>query len=279
MALNIFHYLDYRSYINDVYVKLSNEKDRRFSHRSFAKLCGSTIPSFLKLLKSRRIHLNDKTIRGIINGFDLSKFETEYFKAIVKYDQAKTFKEKEKFYGKVLIIRARQNGTKIEQHQLKYYSKWYYSAVWALLGFVKFNPLRDSYTSLGRLLNPTLGAKVIQTSLKLILKLGLIKVGIDGCYTQTSSNLITGPKPAIEVKKFQIETAGMAVKALTTQNPKNIEFSTLTSYISKDGFKKIKERIIQARKDIMNIAQMDLGEDRVYQLNFQFFPVTKIKGD
>jgi hypothetical protein len=38
----------------------------------------------------------------------------------------------------------------------------------------------------------------------------------------------------------------------------------------------MQEKIIRLRKELMDIAREDADDDRVYQLNIQFFPLTKI---
>ena len=53
------------------------------------------------------------------------------------------------------------------------------------------------------------------------------------------------------------------------------DISALTLGINKSDFKKIKARIQEFRKEIMDIAKNSENDDRVYQLNFQFFPVSK----
>ena len=48
----------------------------------------------------------------------------------------------------------------------------------------------------------------------------------------------------------------------------------LTLGISKEGYEKICEKIQSFQADIMEIADTDASADRVYQLNFHFFPTS-----
>jgi len=51
------------------------------------------------------------------------------------------------------------------------------------------------------------------------------------------------------------------------------DISALTLGISEEDFQRIKARIQAFRKEIMDIAMASSEPDRVYQLNFQLFPV------
>ncbi|NLE02050.1 MAG: DUF4423 domain-containing protein, partial [Fibrobacter sp.] len=45
--------------------------------------------------------------------------------------------------------------------------------------------------------------------------------------------------------------------------------------LSIDGFTKVTEVIREARRKIAEIEQLDTAPERVYQINFQVFPLSK----
>jgi hypothetical protein len=47
--------------------------------------------------------------------------------------------------------------------------------------------------------------------------------------------------------------------------------------ISEEGYKKITAILADSRKSIADIANSDPNADSVYQINFQVFPLSKIK--
>ena len=84
---------------------------------------------------------------------------------------------------------------------------------------------------------------------------------------------IEGPRWII--MKFYIETMRLGMKALPQVQSIKREYSTLNMNVSKKGFLKVKNKLIQTRKEIIEMTNKDSDEDRVYQLNVQLFPVTQ----
>ena len=56
-----------------------------------------------------------------------------------------------------------------------------------------------------------------------------------------------------------------------------LSMSTLTLSVSKETYLRIKEEIAGLRKKISHLAETDKGPDRVYQLNYQLFPLSRIE--
>ena len=74
---------------------------------------------------------------------------------------------------------------------------------------------------------------------------------------------------------------GQKIEKLAEEYDKNqikkIDMSTLTLSISEDAYGTMKEEIANFRKKLLGIAEKDRIPDRVYQLNYQFFPLSKLK--
>ena len=68
----------------------------------------------------------------------------------------------------------------------------------------------------------------------------------------------------------------MAKIAYEKNRFKNIDMSTLTLSISEETCRAMKEEIANFRKKLLGMAEKDTSPDRVYELNYQFFPLTKL---
>jgi uncharacterized protein (TIGR02147 family) len=66
-----------------------------------------------------------------------------------------------------------------------------------------------------------------------------------------------------------------AIDALDSVEPKDREVSSVCVPVSEKTMHKIKSMIQEYRQQILNLANEDRDADRVYQLNFQFFPLSK----
>jgi uncharacterized protein (TIGR02147 family) len=272
----IFNYLDYRSYLKDCCEVLKNN-DAGFSFRLFAKLCGSNSPNYLQLILACKLSLQEDALPGLVKAFALKKKEVRYLRELIAFNHAKTFQQRDEQYRKLLKIKTAATHQKIEKGHYSYYSKWYHSAVRAVLGYYKFYPGKSGYSDIGRRLRPCLSGQQVRFSMKLLERLGLIRVGAHGHYEQSSPVITSGPNVrSVEVAKFQMEMMKRAMAALETCPPKQRDISTLTMNISVRGFARMQEKITQLRKELIDIAREDRDDDRVYQLNVQFFPLTRI---
>lgn len=107
---------------------------------------------------------------------------------------------------------------------------------------------------------------------------GLIKRGQAGYYQQVdplvTSGELKGKKVlSFSVAKYQKEMMGLAQESLDRHPADKRDMSTLCISISGDSIKKIKKVITTCRREILGIAKNDSNEDRVYQVNFQLFPL------
>jgi uncharacterized protein (TIGR02147 family) len=113
-------------------------------------------------------------------------------------------------------------------------------------------------------------------AVKQLLKLGLISEVPDGSLQQADTFISTGD----EVDSFLIKTFHQTMITLAGESldrfPKELrDVSSVTMSISNECFDLIKGEIQLFRKRILEMVKVDKTPENVYQLNFQFFPLTK----
>jgi uncharacterized protein (TIGR02147 family) len=139
-------------------------------------------------------------------------------------------------------------------------------------------PMEDDYNIIARMTSPSITAVQAKKSIKLLTKLGLIKKNDVGCYELTGSAITTGQNvKSLAVANFQRETMRLGSEAIDRYPHSVRDISTMSVGISEEGFKKITEILTDCRKSIADMANNDHYADRVYQINFQVFPLSKIK--
>jgi uncharacterized protein (TIGR02147 family) len=272
----IIGYIDYKEFLRDTFAALNCGKGK-VSLRSFARMCGSNSPNFLKLILAGRLRMSPDVLPLLEKPLGLTKKELRYFEALLSFQYAGTFEERDRHYCELLRLKAAATHTRIEKSQYRYYSQWFHAAVRALLGYYRFYPGKSSYHELGRQLEPRLTGQQAQSSVKLLEKLRLIRLNAEGFYEQSSAVVTSGPAVhSQEVMKFQMEMMRHAHLALQTCPADYRDISTLTLNISGRSFDLAREKIMQLRKELIEIACSDADDDRVYQLNIQLFPLTTI---
>ncbi len=78
------------------------------------------------------------------------------------------------------------------------------------------------------------------------------------------------------INAFQRDTIEIARTSVDRYDRDERSISTLTLSVSGDMYKKIEKKLSHFRRDLLEMVKNDPQKiERVYQLNFQLFPLTK----
>ncbi|MBD3343850.1 MAG: TIGR02147 family protein [Chitinivibrionales bacterium] len=268
---DIYEYTDHRLFLLDAYHKRKLE-DPHFSHRYINSRLGSKSPSLFTHIIQGRMKISEKIVLRLAKTFGLNKRETEYFLLITKFTQATD--EQEKRYRLQDISRFMHKNVKIIQpHKFEFYSRWYHSAIWALLTFFKF---KNNFKSLARMVYPSITQSQAKSAIDLLAKLGFIRKGPKDFWEPEERCISTGDTAnSVAISDFHIQTMDLARNAMDKVPRNERELSTMTISISEKSFKQVTDKIRECRQQILSIAREDTNPDRVYHINFHIFPMSK----
>jgi len=268
----VFEYSDYRKFLKDYY---DNEKlnNKIFTYRYLSQKVGfKSIGHFTQILQGKAnisISLIDRFARML----KLKKREAEYFRNMVLYNQAKRHEDKKNYFEKMVSFK--EFAVKIvDIRQYEFYDKWYYSAVREILDF--FSCDGNNIEEIGKLVDPSISVLETKKSLELLESLNLIKKDEHGYYRKSDAVISTGYEAeALALSNFTINSMELAREAIDRFPKKQRNFSWLTLAVSEKGFLAIQEGLRAFRRQALEIARNDEEANRVYQFNFQIFPVSK----
>jgi uncharacterized protein (TIGR02147 family) len=272
MRDTVYGYVDFREFLK-AYCKENKNRDRKFSHRYFALKLGIKSTGFLSELFQGKRNLSQQNIIRWFEVIGFNKDQSSYFDSMVHFNQAESLSEKDYWLQKMMECK-KVNLTLLNKDIYEYFSKWYYAAIREMLFYYKetINPKK-----LTSLLCPSVKIEEVKAAVSLLERLHLIERHPDGSYSQKDAMISTGDQVnSVEVANFQIETIELAKKSINAIPAEKRDISTLTLSISENGFSKIIEILKTTKKDIIKVAGNDSNEDRVYQLNVQFFPLTRV---
>ncbi len=244
-------------------------------------------PQYSLRAMAERLKLNSGTIVRIMNGqrnisrnllplftgyLNLKQKEAEYFENLVYFCQAKTEKCRNDAYRQLLVLR--KSSTKIvKEDSFSFYEEWFYTAIRELLRIYSFN---GDYKELARLLEPSVTVHEAKRAVHLLLNLGLLEKTESG-FRVCEQNISTGESWCGQaIKKFQQISLQKAQEAIERFPKEERDFSTMTMCYSAEGFRKVKELLRRTREELSRIEEDDAGKNRVYQINLQLFPFSKI---
>ncbi len=267
---SIYEYLDYTLFLKE-YIESEKEKKPYFSYRYLAEKIGVDASNIAKVVAGKR-HLSKSAVTSLATLCRFNKRELQYFTALMELSRTEADDDREKIIQKLAKIKTVQPYT-IEEPQYEYYSKWYHSAILALLYFFDF---KDDYHFLASKLEPTITPEEAQRSIDLLFQLNLVRRDESGILRHTQNLISTGEKwRSLAIATFQRETLNLALRSLDHHSSVERDISTLTVTASRDDILKIKEITARYRKDVLRIIEESEQSEAVYQLNIQLFPLTR----
>lgn len=268
---SIYNYSDYRQYIKDYY-ETHKAISPSFSFRYLSQKAGINSSAFFKFIIEGKRNLTKKTILKTCSALKLKDKDAEYFENLVFFNQARTIKEKNHYFDKLIEKQRARNVKILGKDQYDYFSAWYHCIIRELVTMYDF---KENYGILGRMLNPPITEKQARDSVKLLLKLGFLKK-VNDQYEQTEPLVSTGPGiRAHQIVQHQIEMLRRAIDSYDNCIPENRLGSSTTFSISRQTFKTFVKRIRELRAQLMEMARNDNNPELVYQLNINLFSLSK----
>jgi uncharacterized protein (TIGR02147 family) len=272
---NIVEYTDYRKLLNDYYEE-TKARNPYFSYQVFSEKAGIKSKGFLYNVIQGTRDLAQSNVFGLIQAMKLNKKESEYFENLVAFNLAESLNERNHYFERLSSIRARKTSWApqiVRREQYEFYSKWYHSVIRSLIDLHGFH---GDYEKLAKSVFPRIRPLQAKKSVELLARLGLVKKEKDGSFNVTDKFIAT-PKEVLNlaITNFHNEIGKLALESLNALTPEKRNFSGMTLGISKETYKEICEDIYALRQKILEKAESDKKANAVYQLNFQFFPVSK----
>ena len=187
-------------------------------------------------------------------------------------NQAKTVREK-KFYFEKVISFSKSDAMPLLADRYALFESWHYIAIRELLSHYAFC---GDYERLATMLDPPISPGAAKRTIALLLRLRLVRKDSNGCYRPTDKFISVGENwHSIAIANFQKSAIALAGEAIDRFSPGCRDISTLTVNLSPQGLSKVKEKVRAMRQEILEVENMDSGHDRVFQVNFQVFPLSK----
>jgi uncharacterized protein (TIGR02147 family) len=271
-TVSVFHFLDAREFLRRAY-DVEKRRNPALSHRYIARTMAAGSSSFFKDVLNGRARLSPPRVAKFAKIFRLTRPETEYFENLVLYTQAESEDEKERCLRRLTQGSPARRHALLEAFQLEYVKKWHYAAVREYLALEAF---KGDYEALAAGLRPAITPAEAKEAVQLLLKLGLVRKNAQGGIEKVDDVVTTGPSADRESLKSGIRAnLELALRALDDVSSDLRPFSYLTLSVSEESFDFIREKLRAVRREILDVVTRDTAVDRLYQLNFQLFPISK----
>jgi uncharacterized protein (TIGR02147 family) len=275
-SVNVFEHLDYRTLLRALF-EHKKRTEYGFSHRALSRRAGLSSSNFLVLVMKGSRNVSTELAERLAAALGLAKREAEYFVELVAFNQAKTPAERARCYERLTRFKGHREIHKLAAEQEAYHGAWYIPAIRELAA-------RDGFSSdpswIARTLQPRITTAQAKRALEVLEKLELLRRDKKGRLRQSAPIVTTGlgphPHHIVEYHRAMLDCASRAIDEVPRDER---EISTLTLCVSHEVLLKLKERIREFRRELLHVAEQEGQAERVVQINFQLFPMSRKKGD
>jgi uncharacterized protein (TIGR02147 family) len=268
--VDVFRFRDYRAYLAAFYAagKLGG-----LSYRGFSRAVGLGGPNYLKLVIDGQRNLSLEMAARFAKACRLEGQAAEYFKLLVAFDQAADDEARTALHDELLKLTRFRAAHRLEIAQIEYHSRWYIPAVRELVGCSGF--VADP-AWIASVLMPPISEKEAEHALAVLEGLALLERDEQGILRQATRAVTTGPQPTgWQVRTYHAEMMRGAVRAMQELPPEERYVAGLTLSGSARTVARVRQRIIDFRKELVLLCDSDPEGARVFQVNFQMFPLSQ----
>jgi uncharacterized protein (TIGR02147 family) len=267
----VYEYLEYRQYLADYYAQQKRDT-YGYSYRVFARRAGCKSTNYPCLVITGKRNLTSDMAMRFAEACELGGNEQAYFCDLVRFNQAKTQREREHWYGQLTRFNQFRRVHHVTESQARYFSEWYIPATRELAARPDF---RNDPHWVSHMLIPSISVSQARRALKTLTELGFICTDQHG-NAMRSDNLVSSGGPLghhlVSYHRAMLERASEAIELFPRDER---EIAALTLCVSEQRLQALKQQIREFRKTLLQTAEQGDAPERVVQLNFQLFPLSK----
>tara|TARA_B110001454_G_scaffold28073_1_gene27441 strand:+ start:33019 stop:33852 length:834 start_codon:yes stop_codon:yes gene_type:complete len=248
------------------------QKNSRYSSRAFARDIGVS-PAFVSMLLAGKKKLSLDRAKKIVIALDMSERQSSQFlRAVALSSLPSDSHSSEDLENLLFNRRERKDIYAMEVDQFKFFSNWYNVAILDLTTCSNFQS--DINWIANRL---QISPIVVQDATDRLLRLGLLKKE-KGILKKTNKHIaIPTSAPASTIRNFHQQMIEKAKDHLNSQEASDFirrDISSITFSIDARKVEEAKKLINDFKNQMADFLTEGQCND-VYQMNIQFFPLTK----
>lgn len=269
----IFQYIDYREYLRDTYLS-KKEDTEKFSYQNYSDLLTLGDRSFIQNIISGKRKLPNEKIENVTKGLKLSELESDYFKNLVSWANAKNHAVKDEFWNKILKHPSFTNTLgKDCIHQL--FAHWYILVIKETI--LNLNTLDPQ--AIQKAIQFPLQLDKISQSITTLLQTGIIFK--DGQFFKDEPEVLRvgGNDPILTelIRNYQKQLIQISCDFIDILPPSSRTVMSSTLSLTAEQRQMVDLKIKSIFKDLEDFTEKGDSEKTVQQLNIQFFPYQELQ--
>lgn len=218
-------------------------------------------------------NLSDEAALRYAEALGLEGDGAEYFCELVRFNQAKSTKERAAAYERVTKFRGYQRSQRLDHSHARYHSAWYIPAIREMAARPDF---QNDPKWLADQMIPTITERQAEEALTVLQELGFLIKEKGGALRRANPIVSTGPETAgVHIANYHRTMMQQAMNSMDEVPAGERDISAVTLCLPTGSLEKIKRRVREFRKELIAMEAPDCEGDRVVQVGIQIFPLTK----
>lgn len=268
----IFEYDNYRTYLRDYY-HFHKQTLPDFSLRYFCQKAGYRSGSFFRMVMRAERDLSDDGIDRFARALELSAAEADFFRLLVKFNQASSIEQKQRFAHEMMRSKTFQRLRPLAKAKFEYWSQWYNVVIRELVAIAGF---REDPAWIAEQLSPHISAEQAASALRQLLTLDLLRRDENGRLRISEGDVTSGDEMTHTcLGKFHREMIEKGQEAIDRFAKPERLIAGVTAALDAAHLEKARQAVQRCRQEILTLAHQCENPTRIVQINFQLFPTTE----
>jgi uncharacterized protein (TIGR02147 family) len=269
---DVFRVLDYRAWLREA-VDANFADDPALSLRALSARCGFRSTGGLSLVLSARRNLTPDTARRVGAGLGLTVREQEHLALLVAWDRADDPVERSELFARLRAARSFAEVFEGSLHTYDFYRSWWLPILRELVALDDFEENADW---IAERVWPRIAPAEITRGIRRLEELGFLVRDDAGRLRQHQPIVATEHEVVSDaLVQHQRDMMSLAADALLVQPAELRDMRVMTMAISASQAERIKARLEAVHREILGIVSDDEPIEVVYQLNTQFFALSR----
>jgi uncharacterized protein (TIGR02147 family) len=270
--IDVFAFLDLQQLLG-AYYEARKAQGRGFSYRAFSKRAGLRSPNHLKRVIDGERPLTAPMAVRYADAMDLVGDAHAYFLDLAAFSRAETVDERNAAYARLASYRRVREAHRLELAHAAYHASWYVPAIRELAATPGF---REDPAWIARTLVPPITRAEASDALDTLLDLGLLTRDPAGRLVHGEAVVTTGAETrGLHIANYHRAMIARAADAIDIVPRGERDISSLTFACTTEDLAEVKRRVAAFRREIIALLADRADGDRVVQLNFQLFPLSR----
>lgn len=271
---NVYSYHDYRTFLKD-WISYLQEIQTDLSMRKIAEKSELAV-SYLPMVLSGKRNLTAKALESLKKHLKLKVDEIAYLKYMMELNDSDNREDKLELVKKMQKFHKYEEENSKELEAYKYLTKWHYVA---LREMILLDDFKNDIDWIQDNLSFAVTPKDITEGLNFLLEHNFIeKAGKDKFKVKDKIIDCFEGIYRLSLGEFYKQIYALAVESIE-RVPRNERLLLGHTFaVSDEAFEKISQVLNEALEKVREIEKYDSQRDRVYQVSFAAFPLTKKKG-